>query len=291
MKQIQWFPGHMVKALNEIQKRIKLVDIVIELVDARAPLASRNPSIAHLIQNKPTLVILTKKDLADDSKTREWIHYFSKNKISAYAMDVKKMDFAAIQRQTQKVLKEKLAKEAAKGMRPRPIRAMICGIPNVGKSTFINQLAKRKATRVGNTPGLTRSQQWIKVDEDFELLDTPGVLWPNFEDKTIGVKLALIGTIKASILPKEELALHLLRFLTTHYPQQLKKRYEVDVARVVDQASLEAALTLIAQKRGILMQQAQIDYTRTIEMLLKEFADGALGRFTLETQGENVWTT
>lgn len=289
MKQIQWFPGHMVKALKEMQKRVKLVDIVIELVDARAPLASRNPSIAELVQQKPTLVILTKKDLADDSKTRQWLHYFAKNNIPAYAMDVKKMDFKMIQKHTQKVLKEKFAKEAAKGMRPRPIRALICGIPNVGKSTFINQLAKRKATRVGNTPGLTRSQQWIKVEEDFELLDTPGVLWPNFEDKTVGIKLALIGTIKASVLPKEELVLHLMRFLTLHYPHQLKKRYEVDVLPVEDRASLQAALSLIAQKRGILMQQAQIDYTRTIEMLLKEFADGALGRFTLETQGENQW--
>ena len=290
MKQIHWFPGHMVKALKEMEARIKLVDIVIELVDARAPLSSRNPEIARLIQQKPALILLTKKDLADDHQTRKWIDYFLSQDKSAYAVNIKQMDYALIKRQAQMVLKDKFAKEAAKGLRPRPIRALICGIPNVGKSTFINQLAKRKATRVGNRPGITTAQQWIKVEEDFELLDTPGVLWPNFEDKAIGVKLALLGTIKADILPKDILTRRLLTFLTTHYARNLYERFHLDVPLVTDQATFESALEKIGRKRGILKQKDQVDYEQTMTMLLKEFADGKIGRFTLDGKDDGLWT-
>jgi ribosome biogenesis GTPase A len=291
MKQIQWFPGHMVKALKEIEQRLKLIDLVIELIDARAPLSSRNPVISSLIQQKPAMVLLTKKDLADEKKTKAWLSYFQEKNITAYAIDMAHFDFGLIQRQAKMVLKDKFAKEAAKGIRPRPIRALIVGIPNVGKSTFINRLAKRKAAKVGNQPGITRAQQWIKVEEDFELLDTPGVLWPNFEDKATGIKLALLGTIKSTILPKEVLTLHLLRFLTRDYTQTLEERYGGTYPLVHDEITMQEVLQSIGLKRGMLVQQGLVDTSQVMDLLLKEFADGKMGRFTLESVGDVSWQT
>ena len=205
MKQIQWFPGHMSKALNQISERIKVIDIVIEVVDARAPLSSRNPELKRIIGNKPTLVLLNKKDLAEDELTKFWINKLTFPTSAALAIEANKVNYDLIKSYCAKLLKEKFEKEKAKGLRPRAIRALIVGIPNVGKSTLINRLAKRKATNVENRPGVTKSQQLIKIDKDFELLDTPGVLWHNFEDKTVGVKLALISAIRQSILPNEDL--------------------------------------------------------------------------------------
>ncbi len=286
MKQFQWFPGHMVRALREIEERIKYVDIVIELLDARAPLSSSNPKIQSIIQNKPNMIILTKKDLADDQITKQWQEYFIANNRSAYAINVNSFDFNIVKRQAQMVLKEKFDKEAAKGIRPRAIRALICGIPNVGKSTFINRIAKRKAAKVGNMPGITKAQQWIKVDDDFELLDTPGVLWPSFDNEEIGMRLALIGTIKSTILPQEKLAYYLMQYLSKNHPNALEKRYSVVVGPIMDEHAFHAALQQIGHKRGLLTIGSIVDESKVIAMLLKEFADGIIGRFTLESPGD-----
>ena len=199
MKQIQWFPGHMSKALREIGERVKVVDIVIEVVDARAPLSSRNPELDKLIGNKQHLILLNKKDLANEQITKNWINYFKGLGFGALAIEATRVNYNEVKQACLTLLKEKFDKEKAKGLRPRAIRALIVGIPNVGKSTLINRLAKRKAANVENRPGVTKSQQLIKIDKDFELLDTPGVLWHNFEEKEIGIKLASANAALTSL--------------------------------------------------------------------------------------------
>lgn len=282
MKQIQWFPGHMAKALREMQNQVATVDLIIELVDARAPLSSRNPQVSEIIKNKPHLLIMTKKDLADDQSTLEWTNYFkSQNKI-VLASDISKLNYEVLKARCSEVLKEKKAKDAAKGLRPRPMRTMIVGIPNVGKSTLINKLAKRKAAVVENRPGVTKSQQYIKVDKDFILLDTPGVLWPNFEDSNTGLKLALIGTIKQNILPNDVLVHQLLSILTSQYPGVLGQHYKVEEHPVNDEATCSLMLEKIATSRGFILGKNQLDIERTTLHILNEFANGKIGKFTLE---------
>ena len=195
-KQIQWFPGHMSKALRQIEEKLPVVDVVVELVDARAPLSSRNPKLDKIAAHKLRVIVMTKKDLADINAVNKWIEYFKSLGYEAVCVDLGKNEINPIKASCKKVMEAKFAKEKAKGLRPRAIRALICGIPNVGKSTLINKFAKRKATIVENRPGVTKSQQWIKVDKEFELLDTPGVLWPSFEDEKIGTRLSLLCTIK-----------------------------------------------------------------------------------------------
>lgn len=285
MKQIQWFPGHMKKALIEIQERVKVVDIVIELVDARAPMASRNPELDMIVKNKPRLIVMTKKDLANSRRTNEWIDYFSHHSNGAIAVDANNFNYAEMKKICLDVLKEKLDKEKAKGLRPRAIRAMICGIPNVGKSTLINKMAKKKATAVGNMPGVTKAQQWVKIDKDFELLDTPGVLWPSFENHENGIKLALLGTIKDTILPAEELIYYLVRLLTNDYAGALKARYEIEEKACDSESDVQDLLQLIGQKRGYLLAGGVVDISKVIFLVLKEYRDGVLGKFCLEKAG------
>lgn len=285
MKQIQWFPGHMSKALREIQERIKVIDIVIEIVDARAPLSSRNPEISRIVGNKPCLVLLNKKDLASEKTTKYWLDYFRNLGYGALAIEAVKVNYNEIKAICQTLLKEKFEKEAKKGLRPRAIRALIVGIPNVGKSTLINRLSKRKAANVENRPGVTKSQQLIKVDKDFELLDTPGVLWHNFENKEVGIKLALIGTIKQNILPNENLCFHLLKYLTNYHKGALNSRYGVDEVLVNNEEDAILLLNNIGMKRGFLQKGNLVDLDATIKCVLNEYSNGILGKFSLDEEG------
>ena len=282
MKQIQWFPGHMKKALIEMQNSVKIVDIVLEIVDARAPIASSNPELKRIINNKPHLVILNKQDLADSKKTEEFVKYYKSQNIDSFVCSIMNLDFKKLKEKCNEILKEKFAKERAKGLKPRPIRALICGIPNVGKSSFINKVAKRKAANVGNKPGVTKSQQMIKIDRDFELLDTPGVLWPKFEDINVARNLALLNSIKMDILPKNELVNYLITLLINEYPNTLNKRYGDVEIPINDEEDVLTVLNSIATRRGLVQAGNILDIDRAIDLVLKEFADGILGKFTLE---------
>ena len=288
MKQIQWFPGHMSKALNQISERIKVIDIVIEVVDARAPLSSRNPELKRIIGNKPTLVLLNKKDLAEDELTKFWINKLTSPTSAALAIEANKVNYDLIKSYCAKLLKEKFEKEKAKGLRPRAIRALIVGIPNVGKSTLINRLAKRKATNVENRPGVTKSQQLIKIDKDFELLDTPGVLWHNFEDKTVGVKLALISAIRQSILPNEDLCAKLIMYLTKYRPNRIASRYKVEERLVENEEDAFNLINEIGKKRGLIKKGNIVDFEASVQIILNEFSNGILGKISLDEEGV-VW--
>lgn len=279
---INWFPGHMAKALREIEEQVKAIDIIIELLDARAPFGSRNPEIQSIIKNKPHLIILTKTDLANPKETNKWLEYFKSQGKEVMTFNLLKFDYTLLKKTCQDILKEKMEKDKAKGLRPRPIRALIVGIPNVGKSTLINKLAKRKATNVENRPGVTKAQQFIRVDQDFVLLDTPGVLWPNFEDKEVATHLALIGTIKRTILPLEYLGTELLKILTTDYKGALNRRYGIEEIVVKDDADREHTLEAIAKVRGFKKNEDVYDLDRSLNILLNEFANGIIGAFSLE---------
>ena len=277
MSQIHWFPGHMKKALNEIEAKIKLVDIVIEILDARAPLSSINPEFEKRLQNKKRIFVLSKADLADPSETLKWEQYFKKSVDSLLILNLNEQKSTQIiSNEVKRLGEEKHAKEKAKGMKPQPLKTMIIGIPNVGKSSLINRLAKRSAAGVQNKPGYTRGEQYIKVNNDFILLDTPGVLPMNYEDKTKAINLALLGSIREEILPNEDLAFYLIKYLNKFYPHSLEERFEIsdlsDGVQVIDS---------ICKKRGLLTG-GSYDVSRGYALLLKEFKDGKLGRITLE---------
>jgi len=280
-QQIHWFPGHMNKALNEVENKVKLVDVVIELLDARAPLSSINENLEKLIQNKKKLIVLTKIDLADQSATKEWVEELKKKYDSILTLDLKNNGAEAIlSKAVINLGKDKWAKEMAKGMKPQPIRAMILGIPNVGKSSLINRLAKRKAAGVQNKPGFTRGEQWIKVNKDFLLLDTPGILPMNYENQKKAANLALIGAIREEILPNEVLGEMLLDYLRNQYPSALKDRFDIET--VSDRITV---LNQIAERRKLVNSTGQNDLLRAEALLLKEFKDGLLGKITLEKYG------
>ncbi|MDD3383456.1 MAG: ribosome biogenesis GTPase YlqF [Bacilli bacterium] len=286
MKQFQWFPGHMTKALKEIQDKIKVIDIVLELVDSRAPLASENPELQKIIANKPRIRILTKKDLANDKLSDEWKKYFEQNGIPTLCLDLNNNSLSVINDLARKLLKDKFEKEQNKGLKSRAVRYLIAGIPNVGKSTLINRLCKKKVTIAENRPGVTKAQQWIKINKQMELLDTPGVLWPNFEDKRVGVKLALIGTIKSSILPMDILFSELVEFLNKNYKGLLSRYYDIEDINIVDEKSIEKIIVAIGIKRGYLLGEGKVDETRVITTIIKDFQNGKLGRISLERVGE-----
>ena len=277
-QQIHWFPGHMSKALNEVENKVKLVDVIIELFDARAPLSSINENLQKIAVNKKKLIVLTKIDLADSEQNKKWLDYFGKTYDSVLAIDLKKENAEALLSKAVVALgKDKWEKEKAKGMKPQPIRAMIIGIPNVGKSSLINRLAKRKAAGVQNKPGYTRGEQWIKVNKDFLLLDTPGILPMSYENPKKAANLALIGAIREDILPNEQLGEYLLSFLKNHYPNSLKERF--DVTDITDRLTV---LKQIAERRKIVNSIGENDLIRAEALLLKEFKDGLLGNITLE---------
>ena len=272
---IQWFPGHMAKAKREIRERLRLVDVVYELLDARIPTASRNPLLGDLLKNKPRLVLLMKADLADPSQSQLWKRAFEKEGAMALEVDAAGgFRREEIIRSTLEILKPKLEKARERGLRARALRAMVVGIPNVGKSTLINRLARRKATRVADRPGVTRAQQWIRISGELELLDTPGVLWPKFDDEATGMHLALTGAIRDEILESERLGEYLLDFLKKHYPERLAERYGVGLewgnAEIVEK---------IARDRGFFQSdQAEKAY----DALLTDFRKNRLGRITLD---------
>ena len=277
-QQIHWFPGHMSKALNEVESKVKLVDVIIELFDARAPMSSINEHLDKLTLNKKKLIVLTKMDLADQEQTKKWINELNKKYDQVISLDLKKNNAEIIlSKAVVELGKDKWAKEMAKGMKPQPIRAMIIGIPNVGKSSLINRLAKRKAAGVQNKPGYTRGEQWIKVNKDFLLLDTPGILPMSYENQKKAANLALIGAIRDDILPNEQLGEYLLSFLKEHYPSTLNERF--GIIEITDRITV---LNQIAERRKVVNSVGENDLIRAEALLLKEFKDGLLGNVTLE---------
>lgn len=276
---IQWYPGHMAKARRQVQEKIKQIDVVIEVADARAPLASRNPLVDEMTSSKPRLMILNKADLADPDYNRLWADYFERRGDAVILADAQKgKGIHEIPVKVKELAEPLLEKWARKGIRPRSIRALIIGIPNSGKSTVINRLAGKRITKIGDRPGVTKAQQWIKLNKELDLLDTPGILWPKFEDPNVGQMLALTGAIKEEIFDYEESANYLLQFLGEHYTQLLKNRYQLDVIpdEVVD------LYDQIGKKRGILIAGGNIDYDRVSELIFRDFRNGHFGRITLE---------
>ena len=274
----QWYPGHMTKARRMMQENIKLIDIVVELVDARVPLSSKNPDIDELARNKYRLIVLNKADMADAKTTTAWQSYFeAKGFFVAKVNSQKGAGMKEVKSLIEKVCQEKKARDKKRGILNRPLRAMVVGIPNVGKSTFINSFAGKACAKTGNKPGVTKGKQWIRLNKSVELLDTPGILWPKFEDQQVGLRLALIGAIKDEILNIDELALELIAILTEHYPGVLHARYEVEEdqtpANIIEQ---------IAVKRNCIQKGNELDYTKAANLLLEEFRSGKLGKITLE---------
>ena len=281
---VQWYPGHMTKAKRQMQEDIKLIDLIIELVDARVPLSSRNPDIDELGKNKARMILLNKADLADERQTQAWNEYFGKKGFQVVKVDSRnKTGMKAIQNAIQEACKEKKERDLRRGIKNRPIRAMVAGIPNVGKSTFINSFAGKACAKTGNRPGVTKGKQWIRLNKEVELLDTPGILWPKFEDQKVGMRLAFVGSIKDDILNMEELALKLLEFLTEKYPGVLKERYGVEEAG----APVEI-LGAIAKARGCLKKGEEMDYAKASGILFDDFRAGRIGKITLEWMEETL---
>lgn len=278
MTNIQWYPGHMAKAKRELSEKLPLVDVVFELVDARIPMASRNPDVAQLIQNKPQVLILMKADLADPKVTNQWLNYYKQSNISAVPFNGKSnQGIDKIIEAARHVLKDNTLKREEKGLKERAIRAVTVGIPNVGKSTLINRFAGKNITTTGNRPGVTKAQQWIKYKNQLELLDMPGILWPKFEEPLIGQKLALTGAIKETLYYKDDIAILGINYLTKNYPGALAKRYNFD-SKLEEELTAPDLLLLITEKRGYFD-----DYDRGAEMMLNELRDGKLGRLSFET--------
>ena len=276
---VQWFPGHMAKARRQIQEKLKLVDIVYELLDARIPYSSSNPMMNEIIKHKPKLIILNKADIADATVTQQWVNYFKQQNQPVITVDALHQNaIKQIVEASKEILKEKFEKEKAKGLRPRPIRAMILGIPNVGKSTLTNNLAKRKAAQTGDRPGVTKAQQWIKVEKELELLDTPGVLWPKFEDQRVGYNLAVTGAIKDTILHLDDIILYALDYLINKYTERLIERYHLSGEFDDKDAFMEE----IGRKRGFLQSGGYVDYDKVYEILLREIRGLKLGRLSFE---------
>ncbi|MDR3759582.1 MULTISPECIES: ribosome biogenesis GTPase YlqF [Enterocloster] len=277
---IQWYPGHMTKAKRAMKENLKLIDLVIELVDARVPLSSRNPDIDDLGAGKARIVLLNKADLADEALNRRWAQWFTERGMHVVKIDARnKGTLKQIQAVVQEACKEKIERDRKRGILNRPIRAMVVGIPNVGKSTFINSFAGKACAKTGNKPGVTKGNQWIRLNKTLELLDTPGILWPKFEDQQVGLKLALIGSINDEILNRDELALELVSFLNRRYPGVLAERYQLENAGDCDTTQV---LEQVARQRSCLAKGGELDLPKAARLLLDDFRSGRLGRITLE---------
>ena len=275
---IQWYPGHMTKARRMMQEDIKLIDIVIELVDARIPLSSKNPDIDSLAGQKSRMILLNKYDLADPERTAEWERWFKGQGFYVYKLDARKGgQMKTITNIIQEACKEKIERDRKRGIINRPVRAMIVGIPNVGKSTFINTYAGQACAKTGNKPGVTKGKQWIRLNKNVELLDTPGILWPKFDDPAVGERLALIGSIKDEILNISELSIRLIEFLKEFYPGILAERYAVD-----ENCDKIAILEKIAEARNCRQKGNTLDLDKASKLLIDDFRSGKLGRLTLE---------
>ena len=275
---LQWYPGHMTKAKRQMQEDLKLIDLIIELVDARIPLSSRNPDIDELGKNKARLILLNKSDLADERYNEQWSAYFQKKGFYVVKVNAKSgAGLKSIQGVIQEACKAKIERDRRRGIKNRPIRAMVVGIPNVGKSTFINSYAGKACAKTGNKPGVTKGKQWIRLNKNLELLDTPGILWPKFEDQMVGLRLALIGAIKDEILNIDELSLELIKVLTRDYAGILTERYGVDETQTPVKI-----LEQIAENRKCISKGNELDYSKAAALLIDEFRGGKLGKITLE---------
>lgn len=279
----QWYPGHMTRAKRMMQEDIKLIDLVIELVDARVPLSSRNPDIDELGRQKARLILLNKADLASDARNEQWMEYFREK--GFYVIRVNSRSGAglkAIGAAVQEACREKIERDRRRGIKNRPVRAMVVGIPNVGKSTFINTYAGKACARTGNKPGVTKGKQWIRLNKNLELLDTPGILWPKFEDQSVGLKLAVIGSIRDEILNTDELAMWLIGFLCRNYQGTLEQRYscceDLEPAEILGQ---------IAENRSCRLRGNELDYAKAAGIVIDDFRSGRLGKITLEFPGGN----
>ena len=288
---INWYPGHMAKTKKQIIQDLKLIDIVIELLDARIPISSQNPKIAEITKNKKKIIVLNKCDLSDDKENKRWVEYFKKKNIPAVLVESNSgRGIDECIRQIEKIMQVDLDAHAEKGRTGRRIRAMILGIPNVGKSSFINRISKRTTAGVGNKPGVTKQKQWIRINEKIELLDTPGVLWPKFESEEVALHLCFTGSIKEEILDKLEIAYHLTKFLLENYRKKLCERYKIDeefIEQTLEQEQPEnnniyEIMLEIGKKRGCIMSGGRIDEEKTSRLILDEFKNGKLGKITIE---------
>ncbi|MBR5508042.1 MAG: ribosome biogenesis GTPase YlqF [Clostridia bacterium] len=277
---IQWFPGHMTKAIRMMEDNLKLIDIVVELVDARLPISSRNPKVDELVGKKPHLIVLNKSDIADQNVTKLWEEYFSEKGLSAVSVSsTSGKNFNFIFDKCRALLKDKIEKDKEKGIINRAVKIMVCGVPNVGKSSFINKLSGKKSAITGDRPGVTKGKQWIRLKNNFELLDTPGILWPKFDDDEVGLRLAYTGAVKDEIIDVEELACHLLVFLRDAYPESLIQRYKMTETEGLEGYEL---LEYLGKKRGFVISGGEIDTERAAHILLDEFRGAKLGNISLE---------
>ena len=280
---IQWYPGHMTKTRRQIEADLKQVDAVCEIVDARIPVSSRNPDIDSICGSKPRIIVLNRMDLADPNATKKWMTYFKSKGMAVLATDCKtRKGIADFTPAARLACKEKLERDAARGMN-RPLRVMVVGIPNVGKSTLINQISGRKGAKAENRPGVTRGKQWVTVDAGLQLLDTPGILWPKFEDPEVGMMLAYTGAVKEGVIDVEELACRLMELLNKYYPQTLLERYKVEAPEGTPCWEL---VEMAGRKRGYLVSGGEVNTERMSKVLLDEFRGGKLGKFTLEMPEE-----
>ena len=274
----QWYPGHMTKAKRQMQEDIKLIDVVIELVDARIPLSSKNPDIDQIAQNKSRVILLNKSDLADEAQTKAWQKWFEEKGFFVVKVNSRNGNgVKSVQDTVMQACKEKIERDRRKGILNRPVRAMIVGIPNVGKSTFINSFAGKACTKTGNKPGVTKGKQWIRLNKNVELLDTPGILWPKFEDQTVGLRLAFIGSIKDDLIPTTDLAYEFIKFMQLSYPGLLEARYGIEPFE-----DPLCGLQAIAKKRACLLKGNELDLDKAASIIIDEFRSGKLGKITLE---------
>ena len=290
---ISWYPGHMLKTKKQIIEDLKLIDVVVELLDARIPKSSRNPDIQRIVQNKKRIVLLNKSDLAEEKETKKWIEYYKNNNITAIACDANLgKGIKEILKQIENIMEEEMQKAALKGRVKKNIRIVILGIPNVGKSSLINRLCNKKTTVVGNKPGVTKQKQWVRIANNIELLDTPGVLWPKFEDETVALNLAYTGSIKDEILEIIEVAFKLLIYLYNNYKSNLLERYKIteteleEIDTEDESEKLYNFMKLIGKKRGAFISGGEIDDEKTAKIILNDFRSGKLGKITLEKINE-----
>ena len=286
---INWYPGHMLKTKKQIIEDLKLIDVVIEILDARIPLSSQNPDIQNIVRNKKKIILLNKSDLADDKQSQRWISYFRSQGIPAITTDSNSgKGIKDVFKEIEKIMKADMEKAAAKGRINKNTRIMIIGIPNVGKSSLINRLVNKKAAVVGNKPGVTKQKQWVRIGQNIELLDTPGVLWPKFENEQVALSLAYVGSIKDDILPKTEVAYQLLKFLYKNYEKEILVKYKLtdeEINSIISDSELDETIQLtdlIAKKRGAIISGGEIDYEKTAGIILNDFRAGKIGKITLE---------
>lgn len=281
-KLINWFPGHMAKARREIKEKLGLVDVVIELRDARIPLSSKNPMVDEIVGDKPRLIILNKANMADKEKTKKWIKELSKDNVLALDVDcVDNYNIKNVIPYLKETLKDKIDKDRSRGKANTLIRALIIGIPNVGKSTFINTLSKRKAAKTGDKPGVTKSQTWIKITDELQIMDTPGILWPKFEDQSVGVKLSICGSIKDEIVELEYISFEALKLMIELYPDLLCQRYNLNIEDIKDK-DIMSICDMIAKKRGCLIKGGEVDYDRVFTLIINDIRSVRIGAMTFE---------